>query len=205
MRAQVTEGFHFLWGQPFLRTAAFIYGGGNFAIPAVLFVVLVLGKRHGLTGGEIGLLLAAFGVCTLLGSLASPLFRRALSMRAILLLELWAWLGTIAFLVDPNVYVLLGCILPLAVTLPVTDSVVEGYRVAITPDRILGRVESVRSNISALLIPLGPLVAGFLLESISARTTVAVFTVWMLSLAVYGTLSPSIRNAPSLDELEEPA
>ena len=46
-------------------------------------------------------------------------------MRAILLLELWAWLGTIAFLVRPNVYVLLGSILPLAVTLPVTDSVVE--------------------------------------------------------------------------------
>jgi hypothetical protein len=38
----------------------------------------------------------------------SPLFRRALSMRAILLLELWAWLGTIAFLVWPNVYVLSG-------------------------------------------------------------------------------------------------
>jgi predicted MFS family arabinose efflux permease len=205
MRTQVADGFRFLWGQPFLRTAAFLYGGGNFAIPGVLFVVLVLGKRHGLTGGEVGLLLAAFGVCTLLGSLASPLFRRALSMRAILLLELWAWLGTIAFLVVPNVYVLLGSILPLAVTLPVTDSVVEGYRVAITPDRILGRVESVRSNISALLIPLGPLVAGFLLESVSARTTVAVFTVWMLGLALYGTLSPSIRNAPSLDELEEHA
>ena len=203
IRAQVAEGFRFLWSQPFLRTAAFLYGGGNFALPAVLFVVLVLGKRHGLTGGEIGLLLAAFGICTLLGSLASPLFRRALSMRAILLLELWAWLGTIAFLVSPSVYVLLASILPLAVTLPVTDSVVEGYRVAITPDRILGRVESVRSNISALLGPLGPLVAGFLLESVSPRATVAVFTAWMLGLALYGTLSPSIRNAPSLDELDE--
>jgi len=203
IRTQVADGFRFLWSQPFLRTAAFLYGGGNFALPAVLFVVLILGKRHGLTGGEIGLLLAAFGVCTLLGSLASPLFRRALSMRAILLLELWAWLGTIAFLISPNVYVLLASVLPLAITLPVTDSVVVGYRVAITPDRILGQVESVRSNISALLVPLGPLVAGFLLESISARATVAVFTAWMLGLALYGTLSPSIRNAPSLDELEE--
>ena len=68
---------------------------------------------------------------------------------------------------------------------------------------MLGRVESVRSNISALLGPLGPLLAGFLLESVSARATVAVFTVWMLALAVYGTLSPSIRKAPSLDELAD--
>ena len=178
---------------------------GNFALPGVLFVVLVLGKRHGLTGGEVGSLLAAFGVCTLLGSLASPLFRRALSLRAILLLELWAWLGTIAFLVVPNVYVLLGSILPLAVTLPVTDSVVEGYRVAITPDRMLGRVESVRTNISLLASARPAHAAGFLLESFSARATVAVFTAWMSRVALYGTLSPSIQKQPSLDELAEHA
>jgi MFS family permease len=203
IRTQLAEGFHFLWSQPFLRTAAFLYSGGNVALPAVLFVVLVLGKRHGLSGGEIGVLLGAFGACTLLGALASPLFRRAFSMRTILLLELWAWLGLTAFLVAPNVYVLLASILPLAVTLPVTDSVVEGYRVAITPDRMLGRVESVRTSISLLAAPLGPLLAGFLLESVSARATVAVFTIWMLALAVYGTLSPSIRKAPSLDELAD--
>jgi MFS family permease len=203
IRVQLADGFRFLWSQPFLRTAAFLYSGGNVALPAVLFVVLVLGKRHGLSSGEIGALLAAFGACTLLGALASPLFRRAFSMRTILLLELWAWLGITAFLVRPNVYVLLASILPLAVTLPVTDSVVEGYRVAITPERMLGRVESVRTSISLLAAPLGPLLAGFLLEAVSARATVAVFAAWMLGLAVYGTLSPSIRNAPSLDELAE--
>jgi hypothetical protein len=148
-------------------------------------------------------LLAAFGACTLLGSLLSPLFRRALSMRAILLFELWAWLGTVAFLVWPNVYVLTASILPLAVTLPVTDSVVVGHRIAITPDRILGRVESVRSNIALLVASLGPLAAGFLLVSVSARATVAVFTACGLLLAVWGTLSPSIRKAPSLAELDD--
>jgi MFS family permease len=203
LRTQIAEGFRFLWRQPFLRTAAFLYGLGNFAIPGVLLVIVVIGKRHGLSGGEIGALLAAFGACTLLGSFLSPLYRRALSMRAILLLELWAWLGTVAFLVRPNVYVLTASILPLATTLPVTDSVVDGYRVAITPDRILGRVESVRSNIALLVAPLGPLAAGFLLASVSARATVAVFTVCGLLLAVWGTLSPSIRQAPSLDELDD--
>jgi MFS family permease len=201
LRAQVAEGFRFLWAQPFLRTAAFLYGVGNFALPGVLLVIVVIGKRHGLSGGEIGALLAAFGACTLLGSMVSPLFRRALSMRAILLLELWAWLGTIAFLIWPNVYVLTASILPLATTLPVTDSVVVGYRLAITPDRMIGRVESVRSNIALLLGSLGPLAAGLLLSSVSARATVAVFTCCGLALAVWGTFSPSIRQAPSLDEL----
>ena len=59
------------------------------------------------------------------------------------LLELWLWLGPRPFLVWPSVYVLTAWILPQAVAIPVTDSVVVGYRVAVTPDRLLGRVESV--------------------------------------------------------------
>ena len=90
-------------------------------------------------------------------------------MQAILLLELWAWLGCAVFLAWPNVYVLAAGILPAGLAIPVTDSVVVGYRVAVTPDRLLGRVESVRSNISLLIAPLGPLVAGLLLSSASAR------------------------------------
>lgn len=203
LRSQIADGFRFLWSHPFLRTCAFLYGLGNFTIPGVLLVVVVVGRAQGLSGGEIGLLVAAFGVCTLVGSLLSPLFRRRFSMRTILLLELWAGLGSALFVVWPNVYVLTASILPQAVALPVTDSVVVGYRVAITPDRLLGRVESVRSNISLLIAPLGPLAAGLLLSSASARTTIAVFAGFALVLALWGTLSPSIRSAPALDELDD--
>jgi predicted MFS family arabinose efflux permease len=90
----------------------------------VLLVVVVVGKRQGLTSGEVGLLLATFGICVLAGSLVSPLLRRALAMRAILLLELWTWLGSVLFVVWPNVYVLMASILPTALAIPVTDSVV---------------------------------------------------------------------------------
>ena len=203
VRSQIAEGFRFLWSQPFLRTCAFLYGLGNFTIPGLLLLVVVLGKREGLSGGEIGALISAFGACTLIGSLVSPFFRRAFSMRAILLLELWTGIGSALFLVWPNVYVLTAGILPQAVTLPVTDSVVVGYRIAVTPDRLLGRVESVRSTISLLIAPLGPLAAGLLLSSVSVRATVACFLAITLALALWGTLSPSIRRAPSLDELDD--
>ena len=109
------------------------------------------------------------------------------------------------FLVWPSVYVLTAGILPVAVAIPVTDSVVNGYRVAMTPDRLLGRVESARSTISLLIAPLGPLTAGLLLSAAPARAAIAVFAAFGLVLALWGTLSPSIRNAPSLDELDERA
>ena len=123
-------------------------------------------------------------------------------MRQILLVELYTWLGSGLFLIWPNVYLLTAAILPQAIAMPVTDSVVVGYRLAVTPDRLVGRVESARTMIAQLILPLGPLVAGLLLSSVSARSTVAVFTACGLVLALWGTLSPSIRKAPSLDELQ---
>jgi hypothetical protein len=201
LRSRLAEGFRFLWSRPFLRACALIFGLANFLGPGLLLAVVVIGTRQGLSGGEVGALVAAFGACLLLGSFLSPLVRRVLPVRAILLLELWTWLGCAVFLIRPDVYVLTAGLLPTALAIPSTDSVVHGYRIAMTPDRLLGRAESFRTTISLLIAPLGPLAAGALLSAVSARATIAVFAAVGLVLAAWGTLSPSIRAAPSLDEL----
>jgi MFS family permease len=201
LRARTAEGFRFLWSRPFLRTTTFLYAIGNFALPGILLVIVVAGERAGLSGGRIGALFAAFAAFLLIGSLASPLFRRRFSMRTIILIELWLWLGSGLYLIWPNVYVLTAAILPQAVAMPVTDSVVVGYRITVIPDRLLGRVESVRAALGQIASPLGPLAAGILLETTSSRATVAVFTACGVALAVWGTVSPVIRNAPRLDAI----
>jgi hypothetical protein len=81
LRAQLTEGFRFLWREPFLRVTSFLYGLGNFSIPGMLFVLVVVARHDGLSGTRIGLL-AAFA-CLLAGASISPFVRRRLSMRAI--------------------------------------------------------------------------------------------------------------------------
>jgi MFS family permease len=204
LRAQIVEGFRFLWHRPFVRDCAFLFAFGNFALPGIFLVIVVAGTRQGLSGGAIGALFAVFGAAMLVGSLASPLMRRAFSMRAIIWIELWVSLAVAAFLVWPSVYVLAAATLPQALAIPVTNSVVVGYRVAITPDRLLGRVESVRSTISLLFAPLGPLVAGLLLSATSERATVAFFLAFCAVLLAWGTLTPAIRHAPSLDEIAAP-
>jgi hypothetical protein len=205
VRARLAEGFRFVWGRPFLRTCAFLFGLTNFIGPGVLLALVVIGTRHGLSGGEVGGLVAAFGGCLLLGSFLSPLVRRVLPVRAVLVLELWTWTGCALFLVWPNVYVLTASILPTALAIPSTDSVVHGYRIAMTPDRLLGRAEAVTSTIALLIAPLGPLAAGVLLGAVSERATIAVFAAAGLVLALWGTLSPAVRSAPSLDELDDAA
>jgi predicted MFS family arabinose efflux permease len=202
LRSRLAEGARFLWGHRFLRTCAFLFGLANFIGPGVLLAVVVLADRQGLPTGRVGVLVAVFGGCLLLGSFLSPLVRRLLPVRGVLVLELWTWTGCGLFLIWPDVYVLTAAILPTALAIPSTDSVVHGYRIAMTPDRLIGRVESIWSMTSLLIAPLGPLVAGVLLDNVPARAAVAVFAAFGLVLAVWGTLSPSIRGAPSLGELD---
>jgi MFS family permease len=201
LRARVAEGFRFLWHEPFVRTTTFLYGLTNFIGQGLLLAIVVVGRREGLSAGEIGLLFAGFGACLLAGAMVSPLARRTLPTRAILLLELWTWLGCGLFVVWPDVYVLAAAILVSALAIPITDSVVIGHRLAITPDRLVGRVESVRAALAQLIAPLGALVAGVLLSTVSERAAIAVFAAFGLLLALWGTLSRAIRHAPSLDAL----
>jgi len=201
--AQIAEGLRYLWDHAFLRTCALLFGIGNFVFPGLALAIVVIGKRHGLSSGEIGLLTATFGAALLLGALLSGYSRRFFTVRTILLLELWTWTGSALFLVWPSVYVLTASVLPTALTIPSTDSVVHGLRIGLTPERLIGRVESAARNISLLVAPFGPLLAGFLLDAVSERETVAVFAGCGLVLAVWGTLSPSIKNAPSLAALDE--
>lgn len=201
VRSRLTEGLRFLWSQPFLRTCAFLFGLTNFLVPGLVLALVVLANRRGLSGGEVGALVAVFGACLLIGSVVSPLVRRLLPVRGVMLLELWTYLDCVVFLIWPNVYVLAGCLVPTALAIASTDSVVHGLRIAMTPDRLLGRAESVRLTVSLLIAPLGPLTAGVLLSVATPRITIAVFAFIGLVLALWGTLSPAIRAAPSLDDL----
>lgn len=202
LRAQLAEGFRFLWARPFLRTCALMFMWTNVVFEGIILAFIIIARRHGLSGAEIGLLITLFGICSLAGSALSPRLQKLMGMRAIVVSSYWIQLLVVAFLFYPSVYVLLAAFLPSAFFGPTLNAVIIGYRVAMTPDRLTGRVNSVARTIAVFGAPLGSLAAGFLLGSFSPRTTIAVFTVMIVLLTVFATLSPSIRNAPSLTELQ---
>lgn len=201
IRKRLGEGLHFLWSRPFMRTSALLFGVANFIISALVLSVVVLADRHGLSGGEVGLLVASFGVALLIGSTLSPLVRRSLSIRGVMLAEMWTYPTCVLFLIWPNVYVLAACLVPTGLAIASNDGVVHGYRIALTPDRLLSRIESARSTISQVLNPLGPLTVGLLLSATSPRATIAVFAATGIVIALWATLSPSFRRLPPLEEV----
>ena len=197
-RTDLREGLAFFWQIPFLRTTVSMIAVSNFASAGVPLALIVLAKRHGISSSGVGALIALMGASTLLGSTLSPLLRRLFPMRAILLSEYWMAAVYFAFVIEPNVYVLAAALSLHAFTFPNTDSAVAAYSYTLIPDRLLGRAMSASNMLRVAAGPLGPLAAGLLLTHASPRITVLVLAAPVVVAALLGTLSPSLRDLPSL-------
>lgn len=203
LRRQLAEGVSFFMRIPFLRTTMLMVAVSNFTVTGIELAVIVLAKRDGLPGAAVGGFIALTGATTLLGSLASPLLRRVLPMRRILLAEYWAAVAYAAFVLWPNVYVLAAAFAAQAFCFPNTDAAVAAYSYALIPDRLIGRAMSASNTMRVLATPLGPLAAGLLLASATPRTTIVALAAPTVAVAVLGSLSKAIREVPPLPQLTE--
>jgi len=203
--AEAIEGLRFVWHNGFLRLTTLMLMLGNISAAGVQLAIIVLAKQHGLSSAATGGLVALVGAATLLGATASTLIRRMLTPRVILLSEFWAVLALVSFLIWPSVYVLAGAFAFQAFFFANTDAAVRTYWYSVTPDRLIGRVPAAMGNVMVLVLPLGPLLAGLLIEHWSARAAIAIFVSLVLIAAVAGTFSRSTREAPEPNEEASPS
>jgi Major Facilitator Superfamily len=196
LRAEIKEGLAWLWSHTFLRICALLFAAVNFVWGALELTIIVTARRQGLHPAAIGLLIAVIGALSLAGSLAAPWFHRVLSMRTTIIASSWLALGVGTYLLWPSAYALVAGTAPLAFFIPTQNAMIIGYRVAIVPDRLQGRVNSVARSLALMALPLGPVVAGVLLGAFSARATVFALLLWVTAIAIVTTASRTIRSAP---------
>jgi MFS family permease len=199
--AEVREGLHWLWSRPFLRICALLFAASNFSYAALELTLIVAGRRQGLSSAAIGVTIGAIGALSLLGALAAPRFQRRLTMRTVIVTVQWLAVGVAAYLIWPSVFVLVAACAPCFFLNPTLNAMIIGYRTALVPDRLQGRVTSVARSLALLGLPLGPVVAGALLTSFSTRATVAFLSAWFAALALIATVSRAIRDAPGFEEV----
>ena len=179
--------------------------GANFIVPGRSFSSFVVARASGTACRAAGSArcIALFGAAALLGSFVAPRVNRAAVDAHIVVAELWLNVAIVAFVVVPNVYVLLAAIVTVSFLIPAGNAAIIGYRTAVTPDRLIGRVRASlaasRSRAAAR-----PTRRRLPARRVLAALTVLVFQPSRRSLALWGTLSPSIRKAPSLSELAAP-
>ncbi|MEV4475252.1 MFS transporter [Nonomuraea sp. NPDC049504] len=192
---EIAEGVRWTWRQRTLRVILLSGIGINLAFAALTFGAVVMARSEGASAGEIGLIFGMGSVGGMLGAvLATQIVHRWPPSR-IILGVFWTNSALIGpMILYPNVHVmgvLLACMLFMT---PSANAVLIGFQVAVTPDRLQGRVISSMRLIISLGAPLGPGFAGLLAESSGASVALLATNGVMLLVAVGSTCSRTMRQ-----------
>jgi MFS family permease len=184
--SQIAEGIRFVARNPILRPSAIITAAYNFCYAAFLVIFIVyLPNELGLSGFEIGLVLAAIGPGFLAGAMLSSSLPRRFGYGRVLL--------PAAFL---STFFLLGMSLvrgpeALLVVLLIVFNLLYGclsgifaislvaLRQAATPDRLLGRVMATLRFLGVGPVPIGSAFGGFFAAAVGLQQGLIVLAVVM--------------------------
>ncbi|HLO35962.1 MAG TPA: MFS transporter [Candidatus Deferrimicrobium sp.] len=193
----IHEGIVFIVGHPILRAAILLWGiSAIVTAPIVAALAFRITRDLGLSPTILGVVLTAYGIGTVGGSLAATRLGRRTSVAAVLLLGQFA---TGVALVGVTVVGLVPAMLAFAFVAGVSQSLVLvtyiTVRTAYSPDALLGRVGSTARVVSLGLQPLGMLAGGVLIDATSGSTTIAVMGGALCVLALAFTPVRALRAA----------
>lgn len=176
---------------------AVLTGGINFVTSGAILIIVILAAQLGASPTLTGAIFAAAGGGAILGSAVAPLVQRRLSFGQAIIGACWC-------------YAIVWCVLPTATTpillmilvglvsfiSPMYDTVQMSYRLALIPDTLQGRVNSVFRLVADGTKALGAGLAGILLEQIGTTSTILVSGGVLVMLAVLTMLNRHVRTAP---------
>lgn len=201
LRRQLTEGFGFMWARPFFRTLMAWGALANLVTNAIFFVVVLRMVADGVPPAQIGLVSTAAGVGGILGAAMAPsLIHRLPTGRLTVMIGWMCCLPLVPLTVSSSVWTACASTFFLLLLNPVGNAGISSYRMAVTPDHLQGRVGSTSQFVSMSVMPLAPLLGGYLLEHQGGTTAITVLVAASALLAVLLTASRSIRSVPRPSE-----
>ncbi|MDQ6832415.1 MAG: MFS transporter, partial [Chloroflexota bacterium] len=165
LRAEIGEGLAWLWHHPLIRYMAFLTGGINIGTTGYVLVIVVLAKEQGASPALTGAIFAVGGVVGALGAGIGAFIQRRFSFSQAIIGTTWYFALSYALYAVAGTPALLFGIVAFSLLFgPTYDIVQYTYRIAIIPDALQGRVNSVFRLISWGVRPLGFALIGVLLE-----------------------------------------
>jgi Transmembrane secretion effector len=196
LRAELGEGLAFTWRQPFLRYSAFFAASVNILLQVLTLGLIVLARHDGASSAQIGLIVGCMGAGGLAGAFAAPWFQRRIPAGITITGCMWTWAVLLALIVLVRVPLWLCPIVTVfGFVGPAWNVSVQTYRMHITPNELLGRTSSVALQIAWGVIPLGSLLAGFLLQALSPAAVITAVAAGMAVTALAATALAPVRDA----------
>lgn len=194
----IGEGINWLWRQPLIRYMAFLTGSLNFT-SGLSLIIIVLATRQGASAPAIGAIFAAAGIGGICGAFLAPKLQRRLSFGQAIIGLCWFYAASFASFAIATTLPLIALILLIQDLLaPTYDTVQYSYRLALIPDVLQGRVNSVFRLVALGTQPLGLALTGILLEKIGAEPTVLALAGWLTIVALITTVNGNVRQARSI-------
>lgn len=200
---EIKEGLVWLWRQPLIRYMAFLTGGLNLVNAGFIPILVVLVKQQHGSSLIYGVILTIGGIGAIAGALLGTPIQKRFRFGTVIISTVWV--GALLwplYAIAPNP-IILGVIAALSfINGPVYNVVQFSYRLALIPDELQGRVNSVFRLMAFGFQPLGWVVTGVLIQVISVIPTILVLFVVYLVLAVLTTLNAQVRRARPLSEVQ---
>ncbi|HKT38831.1 MAG TPA: MFS transporter [Ktedonobacterales bacterium] len=205
LRKEIAEGLAWLWHQPLIRFIAVLTGVTN--IPGLVLIIIVVAQEQMHASSlVVGLIFTIGGIGGIIGAAIAPWVQKRARFATVIISMMWLW--TLLFplyALAPNP-VWLGIVVATAfVSSPVYNVVQMSYRLALIPDELQGRVNSVFRLIAFAGQPIGLAITGLLLEAFNPLVTVLAFMALQAFVSILATVNSHVRNAKPLAEVEATA
>lgn len=196
---EIGEGITWLWRHPLIRFIAFLTFGITTPCEGYVLVLLVLSQHMHASNGVIGLIFASGGVGSVLGALLAGPLQKRFSFGQVIIVSTWIWsLTWLFYAIAPNP-LLLGIANTISfIIVPIYSVTQYAYRIALIPDRLQGRVNSVFRLLTFGSQPLGIAITGLLIQAIGPNYAVVVLFIPQGILAIAATLNRHVREAPGV-------
>lgn len=197
LRSEIGEGLAWLWQQPLIRYMAFLTGGINYVTSGASLLIIVVAAQQGASATLTGVIFAAAGAGGILGAVIAPFVQRRLSFAQAVIGTCWGYaLVWSLFPVAATPLLLMILVAVVALISPMYDTVQMSYRLALIPDALQGRVNSVFRMVADGMKALGVAMTGILLEQVGATGTILMSAGVFAVLGVLTMRNRHVRTAP---------